>query len=99
MAVRVIVWDKPALLQFKNAIRYIFKKSVQNSEKVMNEILEKIDGLSAHPEKFPPDKYKKNNAGDYRAFELHRFRVSYFVGDNEIRITRIRNTKRKPRRY
>ena len=59
MAARVIVWDKPALLQFKNAIGYIFKKSVQNSEKVMNEIMEKIDGLSAHPEKFPPDKYKK----------------------------------------
>ncbi len=74
---RKIRWDKPALIYFSEAIRYIRKDSVQNAETVKKEILEHIKELSRRPEIHAPDKYKKDNTGNnYRAFELHRYRIA-----------------------
>ena len=47
---RKIKWDKPALIYFSDAIRYIRKDSAQNAEKVKREILARIGDLSARPE-------------------------------------------------
>jgi plasmid stabilization system protein ParE len=99
MKKRKILWDKPALLFFRDAIQYIRKDSPQNADKVKKEILEKIRELSETPEIHNPDKYKIDNNGDYRAFELHRFRVAYFVQKEEIIITRVRNTRQEPLDY
>lgn len=99
MSSRKISWDKQALHYFRKAIQYIRNDSPQNADKVKNEILEKISELSKRPEIHNPDKYKINNNGSYRAFELHRFRVSYFVKDNEIIIARVRNTNQEPLAY
>ena len=52
-----------------------------------------------NPERYPPDKYKDENDGNYRAFELHRLRVAYFVGRDVIRILRVRHTSREPQGY
>jgi hypothetical protein len=62
-------------------------------------VLEKINELSGRPEIHNLDKYKLNNNGSYRAFELHRFRVSYLVKENQIIITRIRNINQEPLDY
>ncbi len=78
MMKRRIAWDKDALHYFRDAIRYIRKDSPQNADKVKKEVLAKINELSKRPEVYNPDKYKINNTGNYRAFELHRFRVGYF---------------------
>ena len=96
---RRIIWDKQALYCFREAIRYIRKESLQNADKVKIEILEKISELSKHPEIHHPDKYKIDNTGNYRAFELHRFRVGYLVKEDEIIIARIRNTNQEPLDY
>lgn len=96
---RKIRWDKQALYYFRDAVRYIRKDSPQNAEKVKKEILDKINELSMRPEMHAPDKYKINNDGGYRAFELHRFRVGYLVKEDEIIIARIRNTNQEPLDY
>jgi plasmid stabilization system protein ParE len=96
---RKISWDKQAINYFREAIKYIRKDSPQNADKVKKEILEKISELSLRPEIHNPDKYKTNNTGNYRAFELHRFRVGYLVKEDEIIIARIRNTNQEPLEY
>ncbi len=93
-------WRKGALEQFTKALDYIEEISPQNAEKVEQDILNKLNRILKYPESCPPDKYRvKNSGNNYRAFELHRFRISYHVGLNEIRIIRVRNTKMKPLRY
>lgn len=99
MANKNIVWDKIAFQQFNAAIEYISEDSVKNAEKVREEILEKIGILSGHPEIYPPDKYKLNNDGNYRAFECQRLRVAYYTAPHEIKILRIRHTYREPLTY
>ena len=99
MLQRKISWDKQAIIYFSVAIRYIRKESPQNADKVKKEILQKIKALVQKPKIHAPDKYKSNNKGNYRAFELHRFRVSYLVKKNEIIISRIRHTSQEPLDY
>ena len=94
-----IIWDKQALHYFRDAIQYIRRDSPQNADKVKMDILEKINELSQLPEIHNPDKYKINNNGNYRAFELHRFRIAYLVKQNEIIIARVRSTNQEPLDY
>ena len=96
---RRISWDIQALKQFNKAILYIAEDSIQNAENVRGEILEKIGELVVRPEIYPPDKYKTNNNGNYRAFELHRLRVAYYISTDTIRILRVRHTSREPLEY
>jgi plasmid stabilization system protein ParE len=84
MTNKKIIWSKVAAKQFEVAIKYIAADSIQNAEKVRKEILEKIERLILHPEIYSPDRYKTNNDGSYRAFELHRYRIAYRVLENEI---------------
>jgi plasmid stabilization system protein ParE len=99
MASRKICWYKRALRQFNEAIEYIAKDSMQNAEKVKQDILEIIGKLPDYPTIHPPDKYKKDNDGNFRVFELHHYRISYHVSDTEIRILRVRHTSREPKMY
>ena len=95
----IIKWNRSALNQLIKAIEYIQEDSEQNAEKVKNDLLSEITTLASHPEKYPSDKYKLNNDSSFRAFELHRYRISYRFKKNEIRIIRIRHTKRNPKKY
>lgn len=99
MKKRKISWDKQAINHFRAGIQYIRKDSPQNADKVKMEVLEKISELSKRPEIHNPDKYKVNNNGNYRSFELHRFRVGYLVKEDEVIIARIRNTSQEPLDY
>ena len=99
MANRKIYWTKTAINQFEIAITYIASDSITNAEKVSEDILKDLDKALKNPEFFPPDKYKKNNNGSYRAFEKHRYRMAYRFTDNEIRVLRIRHTSREPKLY
>ena len=94
-----IRWNRQALHQFDKAISYIEKDSISNSEKFKRDILHKIDRLLVYPENYSPDKYKISNDGSFRAFELHRCRVSFRIWRDEIRIVRMRHTKMNPLNY
>lgn len=95
----VAVWSKRAQIELAKAYQYIYDDSPKNAAKVRDEIIDTTIELPRHPEFYPLDKYKKNNNGSWRAFELHRYRISYRVMKNEIRIVRLRHTSRSPQFY
>ncbi len=82
----IIIWNKKASIYFKKECGRIQEESSGNSEKVKNGIIKVIDSLLDHPEKYSPDKFKKNNPGNYRAFEKYSYRVAYKYTEKEIRI-------------
>lgn len=96
---RKILWDKETLNYFRDTIQYIRKDSTQNADKVKKQILQKIAELSKQPDIHNPDKFKINNDGSFRAFELHHIWVEYKIKEQEIIITRIRNTYQEPLDY
>ena len=96
---RKVVWNRLAISQFRKAIEFIRSKSYQNAEAVSAVILDKISNLPTAPESHPPDKYKIDNDGRYRAFEIFHFRISYYITSTEIIIIRIRHTSMSPKNY
>jgi len=96
---RKIVWNKRPVKFFLSALTWISKDSVKQAERIERDTLAAIESLVENPEKFPPDKFKKNNTGHFRAFEMLSFRVSYRYTSNQIRILRIRHVKQKPKEY
>lgn len=99
MAKMTIVWDVPAKKSFYQQIKHIAKDSVQSAEQVRLDILSVIDSLLEHPDKYPPDRFKSDNDGSYRAFEKHSLRVAYFTSIDQIRILRVRHVKQEPIMY
>ena len=95
----VIVWNLKAKQELKKAYQFISKESYQNAIKVRQEIIDAVLSLSEYPEKHHSDKYKKNNDGSWRAFEINHYRVSYRVKKDQIRIIRLRHTSRSPLHY
>lgn len=65
----VVVWNNTASLYFRKAYEHIKEESCTNAEKVKNGITKIIDSLPDNPGKHPCDKFKKDNPGNYRAFE------------------------------
>lgn len=63
-----IRWNKKAIQQLEKAIAYIEEDAIANADKFKADILNGIDSLLKHPEKYSPDKYKVNNDGSFRAF-------------------------------
>ena len=66
---------------------------------IADELILLTDKLSLQPEMFPPDKFKKDNDGSWRAFEKYRYRISYRITQWEIRVVRMRHTSRTPFKY
>jgi len=95
----VVIWNNQATIYFKRAYTRIKEESYVNAEKVRTGIAKIVDGLPGHPEKYPPDKFKKNNPGNYRAIEKYSYRIAYKHDVNEIRILRMRHVKQEPREY
>ncbi len=87
-----IIWPASVQKQLYEAYNYILISSRQNAEKVKSELVASTKSLLKNPGLYPPDKYRKNNDGSFRAYELHSFRISYRVAENEIVIVRIRHT-------
>ena len=99
MANRTISWTKTSIKQFESAIAYIASDSVITAEKVAEDILKELNKTSKNAEFFPPDKYKLNNNGSYRAFEKHHYRISYRFTDDVVRVLKVRHTSREPKEY
>jgi len=92
-------WSRIAESQLKKAFEYIRKDSYQNAIKVRQDIVAMSESLSVNPERFPPDKFKMNNDGSYRAFELHHYRISYVILKEVVLIVRLRHTAMSPLLY
>jgi len=99
MVKRRIVWDDAAKIYLKKSLQYIKQDSPQNADKVKREIRVIIKQIPAHPERYPADKYRLHNDGAYRALEIYNYRISYFIGHEEMRIVRIKHTSQEPLNY
>jgi plasmid stabilization system protein ParE len=97
--VKKVIWPLRAQKQLAKLYEYILLRSYQNAEKVKVDILASTRKLSANPEIHPADKYRKNNDGSFRAYELHRYRIAYRVTEKEIIILRVRHTSMEPTVY
>lgn len=95
----VVSWDKRAYISLQKAYAYIAKSSPKNAEKVKEAILSTTRRLPEHPERYPLDKFKHNNPGNYRAFEQFSLRIAYRHNEKEIRILRCRHVKQRPKPY
>lgn len=95
----MVIWSKTAKIQLQKAFNYIDQDSPQNAEKIIAEIIDLTISLQAHPEAYPRDKYKKNNNGNYRAFEVYHYRISYSIVNDDIHILRMRHTSMSPLIY
>ena len=71
----IIRWNRHAIKQLDYAIAYIQNSSPINAEKFKRDVLQKIDDLQKYPEKYSPDKFKVDNDGSFKAFELHSYRI------------------------
>ena len=95
----IVSWDKEALLSLQKAYDFISNDSLANATKVRDTILKIVRSLPDNPEKFPPDKFKLNNKGNYRAFEKFSYRLAYRFSDKEIKILRVRHVKQEPKTH
>jgi plasmid stabilization system protein ParE len=95
----VVIWNNRAIVYFRNTFDKIKQDSVSNAEKVRDGIAKIVDGLADNPEKYPRDKYKKNNTGNYRAFEKYSLRIAYKYTSKEIRVLRVRHVRQEPKNY
>ena len=96
----VIKWNKAAVDQLLSVIEFLEEKGLHlYAEQLENDIIARIKALPQNPTKYPQDKFKKQNNGKYRAFEVDHYRVSYRHSETEIRIVRLRHTSRRVRRY
>ena len=99
MRKRKIIWPLIPKQQLHEAYDHIKRESLQNADKVRYAIVAATLELSDHPNKHKTDKYKLNNDGSFRAFELFHYRVAYQVTDTEIIIVRVRHTRMEPKGY
>jgi plasmid stabilization system protein ParE len=64
-----VIWAPDAKKELKKIYGYIKKDSLQNAEMARNTILSATASLNKNFV-HRPDKYKRNNDGTYRAFEI-----------------------------
>jgi plasmid stabilization system protein ParE len=94
-----VYWSPGAKKSYRLAWRYIARDSKKIANSVFDEIDHAIDALVENPARYPADPNRKNNAGDFRAFEIKGFRIAYQIADDYILVVRFRHVKQKPRRY
>jgi plasmid stabilization system protein ParE len=94
-----VLWNAVARRQVKIIYDYILEQSAQNALKVVNDIMDATGKLATNPERFGLDKYKKDNDGSYRYFELYRYRIAFRIYKTHIRILRVRSTDQEPLEY
>ncbi len=95
-----IIWSKAAKNQLEKIYFHIFKesKSKNISNKVVEAIYNSVTILKTNWEIYELDEMKIPNNGDYRAYEIYSYRISYKITSNEIHVLRIRHTSCNPKK-
>lgn len=96
---RAISWSKSAYISFQKAYEKIRENSPASAEKVKDAILFLVRNLPKHPERYPLDRFKRDNPGNYRALERFSYRIAYRYTDKEILILRFRHVKQEPKPF
>ncbi|AWH84704.1 type II toxin-antitoxin system RelE/ParE family toxin [Flavobacterium album] len=95
-----VVWTRVAIEQLSDIHEYIYNttKSFRIADNVILQIQNSSEILSNNPEIYPLDIYKLRNNGNYRAYEIFHYRISYRI-EEQIYITSLRHTSRVPKLY
>ncbi|MEG0851391.1 MAG: type II toxin-antitoxin system RelE/ParE family toxin [Flavobacterium sp.] len=95
-----IIWSKTAQNQLEKIYFYLFKetKSKNIPNKVIDTIYNSVSILKTSYEIYNLDEMKISNTGNYRAYEVYSYRITYKIRSKEIHILRIRHTSRNPKK-
>jgi addiction module RelE/StbE family toxin len=91
-----VIWSDMAKEQLKEAYEYIKKDSEKNAKTVRTRIIESTYALSTGTEIYKADELKKGNKGNYRAYVIYNYRITYKIEFERIGILRVRHTSRDP---
>src|SRR5690349_16753921 len=95
-----VIWTETTKKQLEQIYLYIAEaSSINQADNVFEKLINSTSQLPEHPLKNPPDKYKIDNEGIYRAYEVFHFRISYKITEEAIYIVRIRSTHQNPEGY
>jgi len=96
-----IVWTETAQNQLEEIYFYLLEVSKSDSitNKVIDTIYQAVTILKTNSEIYEWDEMKQPNNGNFRAFEIYSYRVSYKITDNIIYILRVRHTSRNPKQF
>ena len=94
-----VEWRNEATIHFYEILEYLEKESEKAVSIVGNAILDEIESLIIFPTNHPPDRFKKNTTGNFRAFVIYSYRISYLIENDIVYILRIRHTSREPLEY
>lgn len=94
-----VIWSINGLFQLKESLKDLKEKSPISAQKVKNKILKTTKSLSSKPEIYTIDRFKIENDGSIRAFEIYSYRVTYQVQKTQVVILRVRHTSREPLKY
>lgn len=95
-----VLWDQNALNQLADIYAYIFEESYQKAETVKHKILALTAGLATNPKRYKPDKLRLDNNPDFRACEIYKFRITFYISDNmTVNVLRIRSIRQEPLLY
>lgn len=94
-----IHWSKEVRLDLKDIYGYIKQNSREVAEKVKEEIFSSSNKLKENPKMYESDHYKIDNDGNYRAYHVYNYRISYRIKEDVIRILRVIHCSREPREY
>lgn len=91
--------QKNATKQYYQILEYLTNEAPEAINIVGNALLDMIESLALEYNNYPPDRFKKNNDGTFKAALVFNYRVSYQISDKDIYILRIRLTSREPMNY
>lgn len=94
-----IIWSKTAQNQLEKIYFYLLKnsKSDRISNKIIDTVYNSVSILNTNWEIYELDEMKISNNGDYRAFEIYSYRISYKITSEAIHVLRIRHSNRNPK--
>jgi len=95
-----IIWSQSAQNQLEDIYFYLLEESKSEtiSENVINLIYDSVSILKTNWEIYEIDEMKTSNDGNYRAYEIYNYRISYKITSNSIHILRVRHTSRNPKK-
>ncbi len=97
--IKIIAWSKNATEQYYQILEYLSEEAPDAVNIVGNALLDMIEALTLEYNNYPPDRFKKDNDGTFKAALVFNYRVSYRITEKEIHILRIRHTSREPMNY
>lgn len=99
MEAESVIWTDKAKLQLEEIYLFIVGQSLIQADKVFVKIVDSTKALLHQPLRYPPDPYKLLNNGEYRAYEIFSYRISYRVFNKRGYILRIRGVAQNPKLY